>query len=339
MRCDGPSASATPRTLALSRGAYPYWFSEQMGYSSCPITLDVYTHYTTRNDVHPLNSRPQTGRISAVIARRRRSERYGAHVTGDEGQPPQPPSRPKPSDREADEHWFSGKDLEVLVYKINRRPLGDPMLFEPPRDFLAHVTQVMSGDLVAKSGRSFQREWRIGNLSRSDGVITGMLGWSRSGETLSNIYEAHTKTWRDTVVPNDVAAVAPFTVLADSRYFGVLRHTSFDEKTVAKVFAELLNRGEGALPAPTTAWSVDPVGDRQHFDEWLRSVDRVDEMKFIFKRPNPDAEAGFQFLFERLDKLGAGQIVDRVTPRDKEAGLNKGGIRRIGSARRTSRRP
>lgn len=265
--------------------------------------------------------------MSANRPRWRLLERYGAHVTGDEDQTRQSHSGARAVEGQPDEHWFSGKDLEVLVYKINRRPLGDLMLFEPPKDFLKHLTQVLSGDLVAKSGRSYQREWRIGNLSRNHGAITGMLGWSRRGEALSNIYDENTKTWRDTVVPNDVAAVAPFTVLAGNRYFGVLRHTSFAETTVAKVFTELLNRGEGALPAPTTAWSVDPVGDRQHFDQWLNSVDRVVEMKFIFERPNPDAEAGFQFLFERLDKLGAGQIVDRVTPRDKDAGLNKGGIR------------
>lgn len=215
----------------------------------------------------------------------------------------------------------------MLVYKINRRPLGDPMLFKGPKDFLKHLNQVMSRDVVAKSGRRHQREWRIGNLSRSDGALTGMLGWSRHGEAMSNIYDSETKTWRDTVVPNDVAAVAPFSVLAGSRYLGVLKHPSFAETTVAKVFTELLNRGEATMPTPTTAWSVDAVGDRQHFEQWLSSVDRVVEMKFIFERPNPDAEESFRFLFDRLDTLGAEQIVDRVTPIDKEAGLNKEGIR------------
>ncbi|MDQ1539229.1 MAG: hypothetical protein QOE58_3622 [Actinomycetota bacterium] len=50
----------TYASLALSRGASPYWLSEQMGHSSYRITLDVYAHYIPKDDVHPLNGRPSS---------------------------------------------------------------------------------------------------------------------------------------------------------------------------------------------------------------------------------------------------------------------------------------
>ena len=54
----------TYAALALSRGASPYWLSEQMGHSSYRITLDVYAHYIPKDDVHPLNGRPSLPTLS-----------------------------------------------------------------------------------------------------------------------------------------------------------------------------------------------------------------------------------------------------------------------------------
>lgn len=50
-------------SLALARGASPYWVSEQMGHSSYKITLDVYAHYIRKDDAHPLNGRPLARRM------------------------------------------------------------------------------------------------------------------------------------------------------------------------------------------------------------------------------------------------------------------------------------
>lgn len=50
----------TYASVALSRGASPYWLSEQMGHSSYRITLDVYAHWILKDDQHPLNGRPAT---------------------------------------------------------------------------------------------------------------------------------------------------------------------------------------------------------------------------------------------------------------------------------------
>ena len=56
----------TYASLALSRGASPYWVSEQMGHSSYKITLDVYAHWIPKDTAHPLNGRPGARRLGVV---------------------------------------------------------------------------------------------------------------------------------------------------------------------------------------------------------------------------------------------------------------------------------
>lgn len=227
-------------------------------------------------------------------------------------------------------HWFAGKDLSVLVYKVNRRPIGaDPQLFEPPPDILEHFDATLRRlRRPVESGRRFQREWRVGNLDRHDeGSLTGMLGWSRSGEALSNVWDEEAQEWRDIVVPSDVSGVAPFAYLQDKGLFGVLRHPSFAEQTVQRVLTEMLTRGEHLSGFPTVNWAVEPVGDPREFYDWLDAADAVTELKFVFERPNPDAEKAFEEIFERLDRLEAEKIRETITARDKQAGINREGLR------------
>lgn len=237
------------------------------------------------------------------------------------------PSIPDPGE---DAHWFAGKDLSVLIYRVNRRPIAaDPSLFEPPASVLDHVEATLRrSDRPEKSGRRYQREWRIGNLARDDqlGTITGILGWSRSGEALSNVWDDEAQAWRDVVVSNEASGVSPFAFLRERRYLGVLRHPSFEERTVQLVLTRLLNQSERLASPPTTVWAVEPVGDRESFMHWLDSVDSIRQLKFVFERPNPDGEPAFQELFDRIDRLKAERISEVITARDPNDGLDKQGV-------------
>jgi hypothetical protein len=235
------------------------------------------------------------------------------------------------SEQGEDAHWFAGKDLPVLIYKVNRRPVGaDPMLFKPPPSVLRHLARALTREnKPVRSGRRFQRDWRVGNVAvdGARGTLTGMLGWSRSGEELRNVWDDDERAWRDVVVPSEASAVAPFAFVKDRRFLGVLRHPSFEENTVQWVLTELLNRAEQSTGMPLVSWAVEPVGDPSEFFGWLDSADTVTELKFVFERPNPDAESAFEDLFERLDRLEAEKIRETVTARDPEVGLSKEGLR------------
>jgi hypothetical protein len=250
---------------------------------------------------------------------------------------PEQSSQPEAQEvQESTQRWFAGKDVDTLLYKINRRtPLTGETLFPPPDDVLSHLEEVLSFPVSYETGRAHKRLWHIGNkvFDYAAGTFTGRVGWTRSAEVVSPEWDEEHQEWSDRIVPGDVTVVAPFAFIASGRYLGVLRHSSFSETTVADVFTQILNRGEARRAVPTTEWDVEPVGDEQEFFEWVAATDRVTKVDFVFKRPNPDAERAFEALFARLDSLEARQIREAILARDDDRGLNKQALRQDPTSR------
>ena len=242
----------------------------------------------------------------------------------------QGPDSGSPAAVEPTQRWFAGKDVDTLLYKINRRtPVAGPTLFEPPEDVLGHLEEALSFSVSYETGRAYKRLWHIGNKVfdyRAD-TLTGRVGWTRSAEVLAPVWDDGRQEWADRVVPGDVTVVAPFVFVANGRYLGVLRHSTFSETTIADVFKQILNRGEARRTEPSTEWDVEPIGDEQEFYDWVDSTDRVLNVEFVFKRPNPDAEREFEQLFARMDGLEASQIREKIAARDADRGLNKQALR------------
>ena len=231
------------------------------------------------------------------------------------------------------EHWFAGKDLDVLLFKVNRRLMWRNTLFEEsnredqPADPIGHVQENLAlFNPEAESGRATKRKWQVGNLELSaDGsVLTGRLGWARTGQTLSNVYDPKTREWVDQEVPGDRSGVSPFALLREGRIVGILRHPTFSDRTTADVFTQLLNSAERQRPEPTTEFDVEPIGDTSEFYSWLEDVDKVSKVEFVFKRPNPDAEESFAELFERQEAYRADEIREIIkSANGDDRGLNK----------------
>lgn len=229
-------------------------------------------------------------------------------------------------------HWFADKDLDVLLFKVNRRVQGRGTLFEgamreaQPDDALQHVHENLTlWQPQAESGRRHKRNWQVGNLSRSHegDVLVGRVGWQRSGQAIATVYDLNNQQWIDQQVPDDVSAVSPFALIADGRILGVLRHTSFSGTVLAKVFTDLLNSAERQREFSTTDFDVEPIGDSQEFFGWVDTVDRVTKVEFAFKRPNPDAEDSFRELFDRQEAYQADEIREIIKSSGPDQGLNK----------------
>lgn len=215
----------------------------------------------------------------------------------------------------------------MLIYRVNRRPPPEgPTLFHQPGSVLHHLRTVLDRSMTSLR---YGRAWRIGNKSfdTEGGTFSGIIGWARSNEILEQVWDPETDSWTDRVTLSDSSAAAPFVFLEDGRYLGILRHRSFREKNLARVFSDLLNRGEHLREVPTTEWDVEPVGDTEQFFDWLDKTDRVYFVDFVFKRPNPDAEEAFSELFARMDALEARQIRETITAASEAHGLNKESLR------------
>lgn len=229
------------------------------------------------------------------------------------------------------ELWFSKPGQEVLFYRINRRPIGgDPSLFQPDVDLLGHLERVLEPAEPAFSGTKYQRTWQLGDLrfDRTRGAFSGRLGWARSGEAMGQVWDQQEHSWLDRVVSKDDSAVSPVAFSATGRILGVLKNPSFStESVLGSVLSQILNRGELQTDFPTTEWSVEPLGDTQEFYEWLDNLDQLLILRMVFARPNPDGEAEFQDLFERLDRYEADQIKEEIRARDQTVGLKKEAVK------------
>jgi hypothetical protein len=222
--------------------------------------------------------------------------------------------------------WFANKDADALLYKINRRPpVAGETMFTQPADVLDHLEEALAASVSYETGRANKRLWHIGNkvFDHPAETLTGRVGWTRPTEVQAPVWDEVRQEWTDRVQAGDVTVVAPFAFIADGRYLGVLRHSSFSEKTVADVFRQILNRGEGRRAEPSTDWDVEPLGDLQEFYQWVAATDRVVNVEFVFKRPNPDAEREFEQLFTRMDAMKARQIRELIAAQDNERGLDK----------------
>jgi hypothetical protein len=231
---------------------------------------------------------------------------------------------------EPTQRWFAGKDADTLLYRINRRiPVTGETIFRQPENVLRHLEEVLSISVPVETGRAHKRRWHIGNkvFDDSAGTLTGRVGWTRPQEVLAPVWDDDRQEWADRVVPGDVTVVAPFAFTSDGRYLGVLRHSSFREQTIADVFIKFLNGGERRRAEPSTDWDVEPIGDEQDFYDWVDSTDRIVNVEFVFKRPNPDAEREFQELFDRMNELAASQIRETIAASDADRGLSKQALR------------
>ncbi|MDQ2873324.1 MAG: hypothetical protein M3Y33_00220, partial [Actinomycetota bacterium] len=101
----------------------------------------------------------------------------------------------------------------------------------------------------------------------------------------------------------------------------VLKHRSFNEGVLAKVFQTLLREGEEAREWPSTEWSVEPILDEQDFLSWLHSVQSVTSINIVAKMPNPDGLDAFGPIWEEMNERKARLISTRILAANDEIGL------------------
>ncbi len=222
--------------------------------------------------------------------------------------------------------WFADKDVAVLTYRINRRPLmqGNLLTVMPER-FLEHLHLVLLFGVDVVTGRRYQRYWRLGNedYSLEQGFLSGRVGYRSSGIRVDEYYQDDIKAWATDIVPADQVVSAPFVVVERTQHLHVAKHPSFSESTLPTVFEMLLSEGEQRRPQNTADWGVDPVLDEQGFADWLKKTPILDRVTFKVKLPNPDAEEAFAQVVGHLDRMEAKELTHELVARDPERGLNR----------------
>ena len=221
--------------------------------------------------------------------------------------------------------WFAGRPGTVLLYRVNRRPLPRPTLGgRQPESVMDHIIEVLPFGLHVTTGTSHKRDWILGNrvIASNESALSGQVGWEQRGEEESTgRYDPETREWLDVVEPQDRSARAPFVFDAQYRVLGVLKHRSFNESVIAKVFQALLREGENAREWPSTEWSVEPILDERDFLAWLHSVQSVVSVNIVAKMPNPDGLEEFGPIWEEMNQRRARLISTRILAANDEVGL------------------
>jgi hypothetical protein len=205
--------------------------------------------------------------------------------------------------------WFAELQGEVVLYRVNRRPPIKSNLFtaEQPDSFLDHLVEALPFGEPYVTGRKTKRDWRLGNrhILADETALTGQIGWTRQDARSVDYYDEDTHQWEDQFAPSDATARAPFAIDGATRVLGVLKHPTFSEITVGKVFEGLLQRGEVAQGEARTDWAVEPILDEREFRDWLASVDAVHRLTMVAKLPNPDPLPDFEPLWSYLEERKA----------------------------------
>jgi hypothetical protein len=222
--------------------------------------------------------------------------------------------------------WFAGRRGTVLLYRVNRRPLARPTLGggEQPESFMDHVMEVLLfGHKVVTGHGERQHEWVLGNRFTVPGetALIGQVGWERDVEEQTSRYDQETQEWRDELEVTGQSAHAPFALDGTTRVLGVLKHPSFNEKTIANVFQMLLREGENSREWPSTEWSVEPILDERDFFAWLDSVQSVTSLTMVAKLPNPDGLEEFGPVWQEMQARKARLNSKKLVAADDNEGL------------------
>ena len=228
---------------------------------------------------------------------------------------------------EAKKPWFADRDVLVLMYRINRRPIAQGNFFaEQPEDFLDHLVEcLLFGEEIVTTGRGNSRTWILGNsdFSTFTQSLAGWIGFGTEESELRDDYDESTKSWRTGEVTIERRATAPFVVSGVTQLLFIAQHPDFSENVPRHVIERLLEAGEQRREHPTTIWGVEPVLDRGGFQQWLDETNVLEKITFEVRLPNPDGEELFEEVLDHLNKMQAGSFKHTLKPRNPEVGLSK----------------
>lgn len=224
--------------------------------------------------------------------------------------------------------WYAVRDVTVLIYRINRRPLPLTLFSpdEPNPPFPDHLAEcLLFGPAVTTAGGGHERHWRLGNrtIDRADRYLAGWVGYITEDAEEQNNYDNDTAEWKTEIVQSERRVTAPFVIVAESRFLYVVKHPTFSEGAVRVVFEALLNLGEREREVRTTEWAVEPVLDTADFGRWLEETAVLDSVSFHVRLPNHDADDNFKQLADHLKIMKAESFDHRLKARDPESGLSK----------------
>lgn len=226
-----------------------------------------------------------------------------------------------------------GLDAELMMFRVNRRPMEQRTLFDATaasrRDTEAveHLWQVLGQvQTIATEAGGRTRKWRLGDVDRqpleAGDMVWGTFGFERDGVASGAEYDEEARSWTATREERHIADVVPFIFDGETRLLGVVKRPEFRPNRVAWVLTRMLREAEDRLEPPSSIqWTVEPVVNQQAFYDWLRETPVVLSLTMEVRLHNHDIEEEMEELEERLTAKGAKQRTTRYSAQDPSEGL------------------
>jgi hypothetical protein len=222
--------------------------------------------------------------------------------------------------------WYVRRPA-VVFFKVNRRPYPQETIYPAPEDSFEHFVKVLPfGEPVETTGRGGHRTWFLGHGEQENDadfdarILVGQIGWVRDETVAQTSFDTSNARFIHDVVSSSTANDAPFVYDGETQRLAVMLHPTFASSSVARVFEELLNRGEQRA-FNRYEWSVEPLLDYASFRAWLDTTAVVQRVTFVAKLPNPDGMEAFEEVLGRLEARQAKALTETWEARDPEEGL------------------
>ena len=215
--------------------------------------------------------------------------------------------------------WAGGSG-QLRVYRVNRRPLAVPSLFDEadplaaPDQSWAHLLAIVGSVTTQVTGKPpRQRRWSLGNvvLTEHDGeeVLLAILGFTRSEESSDLKFNEAERRWTASSGAQQVGEVVPVIVEPQGRLLGVLDRPDFGRIRVGQVLSSMLQGADDfrisndesiSADRSVVEWSVELVERRDAFYTWVKQTPVVRTVTMKLRPPNPDSP---EALREAMDAI------------------------------------
>lgn len=182
----------------------------------------------------------------------------------------------------------------AYVYKLQRLVTRQTELF--PHAFSDAITSILNPHrTIAKHGRV----WRVSLPRTSDGFVHGRLGFSRSAEAMTALYDEHSLDFIREPVSTARGEFANFTISLRSQIL------AFETVPGQIARSSFVGRFSDFITLAGEPFSLQAITPERRFEQWRRTVDRVVRLDISISRPNPDVTKATERTLKRLTTLSA----------------------------------
>jgi hypothetical protein len=183
-------------------------------------------------------------------------------------------------------------------------------LFAPP-DFAASLQRMLDPH---RSIEKYGRVWHVSQPRRVGEIYHCKLGFVRTGEAPTVVYDEGTLDFVTAPIPTEVGQLSHFSVSGRTQILAFEAVPQIDQRT-------FVSRLRDFIAAAGEPYELQAINEAGRFEAWRASVDRVVHVDVKVLQPNPDVTEATVRTSARLTALNA-TLMEMKVASDRPDGVN-----------------